>query len=66
MAKYASLAAAAGLDWPTIQGLSETALERQLVGGQRSPVPVPAARLRPHPPGAAPQGHDADAAVAVR
>jgi len=28
VAKYA------GLDWPTVQGLSETALERHLVGGR--------------------------------
>ena len=34
VAKYASLAAAAGLDWPTVQSLSETALERHLVGGR--------------------------------
>jgi transposase len=34
VAKYASLAAAAGLDWPTVQAFSETALERHLVGGR--------------------------------
>jgi len=34
VAKYASLAAAAGLDWPTVQSLTETALERHLVGGR--------------------------------
>lgn len=34
VAKYTSLAAAAGLDWPTVQTLSETALERHLVGGR--------------------------------
>lgn len=34
VAKYVSLAAAAGLDWQTIQTLSETALERHLVGGR--------------------------------
>ena len=34
VAKYASLAAAAGLDWPTVEGLSEAALERHLVGGR--------------------------------
>jgi hypothetical protein len=34
VAKYASLAAAAGLDWPTVERLSETALERRLVGGR--------------------------------
>ena len=34
VAKYASLAAAAGLDWPALERLSETALERHLVGGR--------------------------------
>jgi len=34
VAKYASLAAAAGLDWAGVQTLSETALERHLVGGR--------------------------------
>ena len=34
VAKYASLAAAAGLDWPTVECLSEAALERRLVGGR--------------------------------
>jgi hypothetical protein len=34
VAKYASLAAAAGLDWPTVERLSEAALERHLVGGR--------------------------------
>jgi len=34
VAKYVSLAAAAGLDWPSVQTLSETALERHLVGGR--------------------------------
>ena len=34
VAKYVSLAAAAGLDWPTIQALSETALERRLASGR--------------------------------
>jgi transposase len=34
VAKYTSLAAAAGLDWPTVERLSEAALERRLVGGR--------------------------------
>ena len=34
VAKYTSLAAAAGLDWPTVQTLTEAALERHLVGGR--------------------------------
>jgi len=34
VAKYASLAAAAGLDWSTVERLGETALERHLVGGR--------------------------------
>jgi hypothetical protein len=34
VAKYASLAAAAGLDWLAVERLSETALERHLVGGR--------------------------------
>lgn len=31
VAKYVGLAAAAGLDWPAVQGLDEAALERQLL-----------------------------------
>lgn len=38
VAKYASLAAAAGLDWPTVERLSEAALERRLVGGYFGPT----------------------------
>lgn len=34
VAKYASLAAVAGLDWATIQTLSDTALERRVVQGR--------------------------------
>lgn len=34
VAKYTSLAAAAGLDWATVQTLTESALERHLVGGR--------------------------------
>lgn len=34
VAKYTSLAAAAGLDWPTVERLSEAALERRLVGAE--------------------------------
>jgi transposase len=34
VAKYASLAAAAALDWPTVVGLSEAALERHLLSGR--------------------------------
>ncbi|NVM92806.1 hypothetical protein FHT32_006499 [Variovorax sp. SG517] len=33
-AKYVGLAGAAGLDWPTIQTLSDTALERRVVQGR--------------------------------
>lgn len=35
VAKYVSLAAAAGLDWPTVQTLSDTALERRVVQGRQ-------------------------------
>lgn len=35
--KYAGLAAASGLDWPTVQGMDEAALERRLlVGSQKA------------------------------
>ena len=35
--KYAGLAAAAGLDWPTVQSMDEAALERRLmVGSQKA------------------------------
>ena len=35
--KYAGLAAAAGLDWPTVQGMDEAELERRLlVGSQKA------------------------------
>lgn len=34
VAKYVSLAAVAGLDWPTVQTLSDTALERRVVQGR--------------------------------
>jgi transposase len=43
VAKYASLAAAAGLDWLAVERLSETALERHLVGG-RADRPSPYAQ----------------------
>jgi transposase len=36
VAKYAALAAAAGLDWPAIQTLSETALARRLIQDRAS------------------------------
>lgn len=35
VAKYVSLAAVAGLDWPTVQTLSDTALERRVVQGRQ-------------------------------
>lgn len=34
VAKYVGLASVAGLDWPTIQTLSDTALERRVVQGR--------------------------------
>ena len=34
VAKYCTLAAACGLDWPTVEGLSESALERRLLAGR--------------------------------
>ena len=37
VAKYVGLAAAAGLDWPTIQGCSDAALERQLLVAPEKP-----------------------------
>ena len=35
--KYVGLAAAAGLEWPTIQGCDEAALERQLLVSPQKP-----------------------------
>lgn len=50
MAKYVSLAAVAGLDWPTVQALSDTALERRVVQGRqdRPTHYVPPDYGRPH------------------
>lgn len=38
VAKYVSLAAAAGLDWATVQSLSDTGLERRVVQGRTGPA----------------------------
>lgn len=37
VAKYVGLAAAAGLDWPTVQGLDDSALERHLLAAPAQP-----------------------------
>ena len=61
--KYVGLAAAAGLDWADRARHGRGRAGTAAAGGARTAARPCAARLRSPASGAAPQGHDADAAV---
>jgi hypothetical protein len=61
--KYVSLAGVAGLNWPLVQTLSDTALERRVIQGRQLGLNTTCRPTMGDSPGVAPQGHDAGAAV---
>ena len=63
VAKYLSLAGAAGLDWQSTVELDEASLERRLIGGGAALTRVVEPDYPPRAHRVASQGRDADAVV---